>query len=135
MNRSINRNRIRISTVILTMLALAGIGTAVFFYYENRKLAEQTPAGQIKAVEDIRNKIAKLIELPTGEPILATVDDVSKLGDQKFFEKAQNGDYLLIFSEAKLAYLYRESTNKLINVGPIEIQADNSTSPDGTSVK
>lgn len=54
-------------------------------------------------------------------PTIADITDKDKLKDQAFFKDAENGDQLLLFSKAKVAMLYRESTNKLINVGPIAL--------------
>ena len=58
-------------------------------------------------------------DIENGEPTLVTVQDVTKLQDQEFFEKAQNGDKVLIYEQAKKAYLYRPSTNRVINVAPV----------------
>ncbi len=71
-------------------------------------------------VNQVVNVVGKLITLPTGEtPSLATVSDVSKLQDQIFFKNAQDGDRVLIYTEAKKAILYRPSTNKVIDVAPV----------------
>lgn len=84
-------------------------------------------AQQTKATE-VKNKVAKLIDLPGDEtPTLASVTDKAKLKDQPFFEDAENGDQIIIFPQAKKAIVYRESTNRLINVGPIAITSDKQT--------
>ncbi|MBI5357887.1 hypothetical protein HZB74_03515 [Candidatus Saccharibacteria bacterium] len=63
-----------------------------------------------------------MVEVPQGEePTIATVQDVSKLQNQAFFKNAQNGDKVLIYSQAKKAILYRPSTDKIIEVGPVNI--------------
>ena len=65
------------------------------------------------------------MSVPADEtPTLASVTDKTKLKDQPFFKDAENGDQILIFPQAKKAIIYRESTNKLINVGPIAITTD-----------
>ena len=84
------------------------------------KNPQQVSLEQTKSVVE---KVGKLIALPTDEtPSLATVQDKSKLKDQPFFKNALNGDKLLLFIKAKKAILYRESTNKIIEVAPINIQ-------------
>ncbi|HEU5121306.1 MAG TPA: hypothetical protein VFT59_00525, partial [Candidatus Saccharimonadales bacterium] len=55
-----------------------------------------------------------------------------KLKDQPFFKNAENGDQLLIYQGAKMAIIYREKDNKLINVGPVAMDA--ATQPGQTSV-
>ena len=60
--------------------------------------------------------------LPTGEsPNVATIIDKDKLKDQAFFNNAENGDKVLIYTKAQKAIIYRPSTNKIINVGPITL--------------
>jgi hypothetical protein len=70
-----------------------------------------------------------LYELPKGEtPTIATVSDKTKLQKQSFFDKAENGDKVLIYSIAKKAILYRPSTNKLIEVAPLALNGKTSPS-------
>ncbi|KKR56818.1 MAG: hypothetical protein UT96_C0033G0001, partial [Candidatus Woesebacteria bacterium GW2011_GWC2_40_30] len=65
-------------------------------------------------------KVSKLMTLPTDEtPTIATVTDVSIVADQPFFKNAQNGDKVLIYQKAGKAILYRESENKIIEVGAV----------------
>lgn len=75
-------------------------------------------------------KVGSLIVLPDEEPSIATVVDKTKLADQPFFEKSENGDKLLIFTQARKAILYRVSANKIINVAVINIVGQqNAASP------
>ena len=68
----------------------------------------------------IIRKVGELYVLPTGEdPTVAQIKDESKLSNQHFFDTAQNGDYLLVYAKAKVALVYRERLNKLVNAGPI----------------
>lgn len=62
------------------------------------------------------------LTLPSDEqPTVATVSDPNKLKDQPFFAGAEKDDKLLIYTNSKKAIIYRPSTNKIINVGPIAI--------------
>lgn len=81
-----------------------------------------------KLVEDV----GKLIALPEGEePTLATITDRDRLKDVPFFTKAENGDKVLIFVNARKAFLYRPSSQKLIEVATINLspQADQNFAP------
>lgn len=70
-----------------------------------------------KKAHDLVTEVSKLIALPQGEtPSLATVTGVEKLRSQEFYKDALDGDKVLIYQKAHMAYLYRPSTNKLINV-------------------
>ena len=71
-------------------------------------------------IDMLIKKVSKLIMLPEGQPVLATVQEAEKLAEeQEFFKNSQDGDKVLVY-ETK-AYIYRESENKLINVGPVFI--------------
>src|SRR6266567_3840470 len=74
----------------------------------------------IPAREKIVANVEKLTQVPTGEqPTIAKISDITKLNKQPFFEKAQNGDFVLIYTKAKEAILYDPNTNKVLRVGPI----------------
>jgi hypothetical protein len=68
-------------------------------------------------------KVGELIQLPDEQPTIATVTDLAPLKDQPFFASAQVGDKVLIFSQAKKAVLYRPSTNKVIEIAPVDLDA------------
>lgn len=76
-------------------------------------------------------KVSKLMALPADEtPTIATVTDASIVKDQPFFAQAQNGDKVLIYQKAGKAILYRESENKIIEVGAVNFnQAVESPAP------
>lgn len=65
-------------------------------------------------------EVGKLIDLPTGEePTLATVTGIEKLRSQPFFQRAKNGDKVLIYAQARKAYLYDPVAKKILDVAPI----------------
>ncbi len=106
-------------------------GLAVFggYYFKKYQDLKKNPVSAEKAAqEEVDRTIAKVGKLygslPTDEkPSVATVSDKEQLKDQPFFDKAINGDITLIYSNAKLAILYRPSTNQIINVSSVTIQA------------
>lgn len=121
----------RTGKVVIAILVLATLGALGFsgYLYQQVQALKNDPktlqnAQQTKAA-DVKAKVGKLISVPSDEtPTLATVTDKTKLKDQPFFKDAENGDTILIFPQAKKAIIYRESENKLINVGPIAITSD-----------
>ncbi len=116
----------RFFVILLSIIAVGGIVTSVFLYIKYQKvqkaLNNPSVAGQIEA-QDLVKKVAHLMVLPDGEiPTVATVSDENKLKDQQFFHNAKNGDKLLIYAGAKLAVLYNPQSDKIVNVGPLNIE-------------
>ena len=132
-----------LKTVIIALLVivvLGASGTAYYFYSQYQHAQEQLKNPDRTASEQTQaviNRIGKLINLPPGdgkdnEPTLATVQDKTKLKEQAFYKDAENGDQLLVYIKAKQAFLYRPSTNKLINVGPLIIGDQGQATPSAT---
>ncbi len=116
----------------LAFVTLLALGTAGYFYAQYHQLA-QTALTPEEEMRQIIGAIDKSIALPQSEtPVLATVSDVSRLAGKKFFEKAENGDKVLIYTEAGMAYLYRPSIRKLINISQLNVQG--ASMDDGTPV-
>lgn len=109
--------------VLITMLFLGLVGWGIYSYIEMQNLRDPEYSQQLaeKDKNALIEKLSKHIELPDEEVVVATVTDKEKLADQPFFEKAEDGDKVLIFSESSMAVIYRESTDKIINSGPIAI--------------
>lgn len=60
--------------------------------------------------------------LPEGEtPTIATVSDADKVKSQTFFQRAENGDKVIVYQQAKKAILYRPSIHKIVEVTSISI--------------
>jgi len=109
--------------IILALIILGAGG--YYFYTQNQKTQVANINPQASAQEEVKKIVAevgKLIDLPTGEdPTLATVTDISKLKDQPFFQKAKNGDKVLIYTNSRKAILYDPQAKKVIDVAPINI--------------
>ena len=107
------------------MLLVAVIGLLAWKYQQASK---GTDNDNKKTSARIVSEVANLYMLPTGEePTVALIQDKTKLGNQDFFRHAQNGDYLLIYKKEKIALVYREETDKLIAVGPVNIGDTNNS--------
>lgn len=132
---------------LMILLLAAAVGTAAYYvnrYHDSqkqvKKLASNPTVTAQQEQQDLINKVGKLTVLPTGEtPTVATVTDISKLKDQAFFVNAVNGDKVLIYTQAKEAFLYRPSTNKIINIAPVNLgnstQSSTTTGTTSTTTK
>lgn len=77
---------------------------------------------QKQKTTSLLTEVNLLYDLPTDEsPTVATVSDKTKLKNQPFFSKAENGDKVLIYTKAKKAILYRPTTHKIVEVSPLTI--------------
>ena len=110
---------------ILAIITLIAVILSLFLFNRYRemeqKIKDPTHAAELE-VDQWVTKISKIINLPAGErPTLATVNDKERLVNQPFFAEAEVGDKVLIYEQARRAYLYRPGSNKIINVSQINI--------------
>jgi len=106
-------HRRRIVTTLVLVIAVSAIVGGVV------GTRHKAPSQQ-QQMQQLVAQVDKLIELPTGEnPTVATVTDQAAVRNQPFFVQAKTGDKVLLYTGHHYAYLYRPSSNKLINVGPI----------------
>lgn len=120
--------------ILIVVVVLFG---ALFFVYQNKqannlkKQLTELKQNPQKATEDetkiLLDKVGQLIELPNEKPTIATVTDPAILKDQPFFTSAQKDDVVIIYTVAKKAILFRPSTNKIIEVAPVNLGTDSTT--------
>ncbi len=125
MMNHLKREYIIPAVVFVVVLIVGGGG---FYLYSQSKPQVQGASvdnSQAAAQAELKKVVAevgKLIDLPTGEdPTVATVTDITKLKDQPFFQKAKNGDKVLIYAQAKKAILYDPKAKKVIDIVPLNI--------------
>jgi hypothetical protein len=72
-------------------------------------------------VQDLVEKVSKLTKLPTDDTpqIFEVTDPTQLVGKKAFFKDSQKGDKVLVYVKSAQAIIYREVTNKIINVGPV----------------
>lgn len=111
------KSRLVVGVLFLLVLGLAG--TTFYFYKKTATATEKAAQAEVKSLV---NKVGKLVVLPADEtPTLATVADPEALKDQTFFVGAQQGDKVLIYTNAKKAILYSVSLNKVITIAPLNV--------------
>ncbi len=110
-------------------ILLVGVSIAAISLYQKVTMLEQSStSAKQQEVAAIVAKVGKLIVLPEGEtPTVATVTDPDKLKDQAFFANAKSGDKVLVYANAKKAFLYDPVNDKLIDVAPLNIGTGTST--------
>lgn len=127
-----NKNKLIVFAVTAAVVVILA-GLAGFFYWKYTDLRANPDSVAQETTQRLVNKVGNLYALPDEEPTVAQISDREKLNDQPFFQNAENSDYLLIFTNAKLAVLYREDENRLINVGPIAITPEGDQQPQDES--
>ncbi len=116
---------------LLILVILLSLGAGYIFIQYQKSQDQVRKLSNVQAKEEAKSllsNVGKLIELPTGEePTIATVTDKDKLSDQPFFQRAQNGDKVIIYTQDKRVILFRPSLNKVIDITPIT--TDSSPAP------
>lgn len=122
---------------VLVILGILLVGAVLFLGYQYKQTRDElnrakNPEQAAKdEAQDVLSEVKQYLEVPTDEqPTSATVTDKSRLQSQPFFERAENGDKVLVFTKAQLAILYRPSTKKVILFAPID--ATSESQPAGT---
>ena len=113
--------------VIVILLVAVGI---LLVKYNNLKKDASPTDTSTRIVQEV----SKIYAVPPNEqPSVALVEDKAKLRQQPFFGSVENGDYILVYTDSKLAIVYREKDNKLMKVGPINISQDSPASGTATT--
>ena len=146
--RFLNRRSLYLLIFSVILVVLASGGTYFFLNRETGGVGSNSAQAE---KNKILREVGKLIDLPSEDPILARISDISILSRQPFYKNAKNGDVLLVFQTSGTVVLYRESENKIINVGrvspeeagllgqsaskPESLTSDNLSSQEETSIK
>lgn len=106
--------------LIFVLLTFIFAGSTAYLAKENYALKNNPDKLSGDENKELVKRVGKLMILPSNEePTVATVTDLSVLKDQPFFNRAQIGDKVLIYSVAKKAILFNPSENKVVEVAPI----------------
>jgi cytoskeletal protein RodZ len=117
------RQKVLISYVVIILIVAALAVTLILVIKENSNLRNNPQQAVTEQADALRNKVSSIMQLPNETPTVATVNDAETLKQQPFFTDVINDDKVLIFSGAQKVVIYRESENKIINSGPINISS------------
>src|SRR5579885_915053 len=101
MKTALRRHGVVVLVIVLLATALLGINSYYWYYHSHPQTSATKTAAAHESTQALVASVAKLMVVPADEqPTLATVTDVSRLREQPFFQKAQNGDKVLIYRKA-----------------------------------
>jgi hypothetical protein len=120
----------KLKIVVIAIAVTVGCALAVvtvLLYKQVQELRSNPEKVAVEKANQLKDKVSLIMHLPDETPTIAEVktEDIDKLKTQEFFRDIKNGDKILIFSKAQKAVVYREDENRIINSGPIVINASN----------
>lgn len=126
LKRIVKRRRFKKVIIIFLIVLILGVFYGFLHYYRKYQDLKADPDLEAQQeIESLQEAIGEFMDLPEGEtPSVATILDKEKLKDQPFFENAENGDKLLVYTKAMKAILYRPSSNRIIEVAPLYIDPE-----------
>ncbi|MGE5042132.1 MAG: LytR C-terminal domain-containing protein [Candidatus Levyibacteriota bacterium] len=117
-----------VPTVVFALLFLGALLGGIYLYSRNvalektlKSLKQNTQTVNADETKQLMEKLGKIIELPKETPTVATVTDITKLQNQPFFKNAKNGFKVFLYTTAKKAILYDPVGNKVIDIQPINV--------------
>lgn len=104
-----------IKRVVITLVIAVWASATVWLgwsYYQTTQNILKNDAKQVV------KKLKTLMEIPTEEPLVATITDAAKLKENEpFYKNAQNGDKVVIWREK--AVIYRMESNRIVDFGVV----------------
>lgn len=122
--------------IVAGCVVVVGIVVALVLIFRNPSQnisSEQLQQSVEQETGELTTNVGEKMTLPTDEtPIISTVEDKTQL-EGEIFKDAENGDKVLIYQEAGLMVVYRESTKEIIATGSVKTGSieDNSDVPAG----
>jgi hypothetical protein len=115
--------------IIAIIVAVLVTWACVYIFIFNS--SNKTPENNLSQVTDdvnvqaeiksLTEKVSKFTALPSDDApqLFEITDPIQLVGKKAFFKDAQKGDKVLVYVKSAKAIIYRESTDKIINVGPV----------------
>lgn len=106
-------------TIAILALVLLCVAAGFAWYFTHSIVVKADTHSRAEERSQVILSVARHVIIPEDEePIFATVTDPKQLQGQVFFENAQVGDKVLIFSHAHRAMLYRPSVDRIVEMAP-----------------
>lgn len=111
--------------VFLVIIGLAGFGGYYFKKYNDFKNNLTTDQAINIEKDRVLSRVSKIYSLPQGEDATLyyirskeqfLTEDNKK---SELFRKVETGDYLISYTKAKIVILFRPSTDKIVDTGPL----------------
>jgi len=116
--------RLKLRTIIIATILIVGWLGAIYFYNQYNEIANDPQVVAQKQANKVLADLSSIMELPENElPSISTITDISALAGNLFFERAQNDDVIIAYTQAQQAIIFRPSMKKIINVGAYVPQA------------
>ena len=130
-----------LATALCTLLLLASVGYNAYQYLQIQDYRKNPTKAAQEEQARITELVRKHYQIPTystkdgdkdvtkeDTPQIATITDITKMKGQTFFDKAQNGDFIVVFPNTRLALIYREKSDQIVNSGPVAVDANQQAS-------
>lgn len=116
-------------TIIIVLAAGALLVAAGFFAWQSFLKPKDQIAENQATLQRVKAQAGAIFMLPEGDPVLIQIQDKQKLSGQPFYEKAEDGDYVLVYENAKYAIIFREKTKQVINANTIALGGESAPTP------
>jgi hypothetical protein len=120
--------------IILTIAGAVVVGVGAWYLFADSLTAEQKKEVY---VQSIATKVSKLALTPPGEtPTIGVIPDPTSIQDNKeFFKNASQGDYLVVYPNARLMLIYSPARNIVINMGYAEVTPSTEPAKEAAKIK
>jgi hypothetical protein len=113
----------RLGPIIVTIVLVVLVAVSAYLFVQNRRLQDPTRQERELTAKLQKQLRGKLAVGKDEQPLLyATVSDPAALAEQPFYQKAQQGDVVLLYQETGLAVLYRQETRQIVSAIPVGSQ-------------
>lgn len=109
--------------IILAVIIFVVCSGLLFTLFKTRLNPPKSNLSFTPTTQNITRKVSTLVDLPISEQPsdIRNVSDVAKLSGNPFFEKARNGDVVLLYQKNKTAILYRPKSGKVVAIGLLNL--------------